>query len=208
MRMKGIMTKKNTLVFDTETTGFAQFRLPAAHESQPHLVQLGAILYDADWKVRAEINLIVKPDGWTIPTVCSDIHGITQEIAEMCGVPRWQALSQFDSLVKLADIFVAHNFSFDDLVMNANHIRETNCFGTWSHIKGMAYCTMQAMTPICKLPGTRAGTWPSQHPDYKWPKLQEAFKHAFGKEFEGAHDAMADVRACADIYRWLQSQNI
>lgn len=35
---------------------------------------------------------------------------------------------------------------------------------------------------------------------YKNPNLQEAYKHFFGVEFEGAHDAMADVRACRDVF--------
>jgi DNA polymerase III epsilon subunit-like protein len=51
---------------------------------------------------------------------------------------------------------------------------------------------MKATTSICKLPG--------KYGDYKWPKLQESHLHFFGKEFEGAHDAMADVRACAAVY--------
>lgn len=38
---------------------------------------------------------------------------------------------------------------------------------------------------------------------YEWPRLQEAYKHAFGKEFEGAHDAMSDIRATKEIYFWL-----
>lgn len=60
------------------------------------------------------------------------------------------------------------------------------------------FCTMKAMTPVCKLHGN--------YGDFKWPKLQEAHKHAFGVEFDGAHDALADVRACARVYRWLMEQ--
>lgn len=48
---------------------------------------------------------------------------------------------------------------------------------------------------ICKLPG--------QYGDWKWPKLTEAYQHAFGKTFDGAHDALADVRACKDVYFYL-----
>ena len=51
---------------------------------------------------------------------------------------------------------------------------------------------------MCQLPGKFAGK-------FKWPNLQEAHQHAFGKPFDGAHDAMADLRACKDVYFWLKN---
>ena len=35
---------------------------------------------------------------------------------------------------------------------------------------------------------------------FKWPKLTEAFRHFIGKDMEGAHDALADVRGCAAVF--------
>ena len=35
---------------------------------------------------------------------------------------------------------------------------------------------------------------------YKRPSLTETYRHFFGRDFDGAHDAMADVRACRDVY--------
>lgn len=186
------------LIFDTETTGMAQFRLPPNHESQPRLVQLGAILYDTEWKVRAEVNLIVKPDGWTIPKEASDIHGITQEIAEKFGVAHRTAVRLFCGLERRANLLIAHNIQFDELVMDAAIYYEKSV--PISSGQQETFCTMKAMTPICKLPGN--------YGDFKWPKLQEAYKHAFGKEFDGAHDAMADVRACARLFRWLKGREV
>jgi hypothetical protein len=51
---------------------------------------------------------------------------------------------------------------------------------------------MLAMTKKCNLPG-RFGK-------PKWPKLQEAYKWCFNKEFDKAHDAMADIRACKEVF--------
>jgi len=187
------------LFFDTETTGKADFKAPLIHPSQPHLVQLDAILTDDAFNVRGAANLIVKPEGYTIPKEASDIHGITQEIADKFGVDRETVLSVFSQLAKQATVFVAHNFSFDHLIMSTLSYRVTNARGRFSHLADGAFCTMQAMTPICKLPGN--------YGNFKWPKLQEAYKHAFGKEFEGAHDAMADVRACLELYKWLKIKN-
>jgi DNA polymerase III subunit epsilon len=190
------------LVFDTETTGKADFKQPPSHPNQPHIVQLGAILMDDKGAVRGEINLIIKPNGWTIPDEVAEIHGITKDIADQFGVEQWLALRAFDQLAKRAKVYVAHNFQFDFLMVRAAcHLEEADFdFKTnLDYIGKSSFCTMQATTPICQLPG--------KYDDYKWPKLQEAYKHAFGQEFEGAHDAMADVRACARLYLWLKERS-
>ena len=101
------------LFFDTETTGSPNGRFPLDHPDQPHVCQLGAILLDDDKKVRAEINLIIKPDGWIIPDKVAEIHGITTEIADKYGVSAQDALNMFFNVFGKADIIVAHNISFD-----------------------------------------------------------------------------------------------
>lgn len=181
----------NTLFFDTETTGLPDFKKPAEDPSQPHIVQLGAILYDDDPRVVSEINLLVRPDGWTIPAEASGVHGITQEKAEKFGLPLATVMLLFLDLCRRADLLVAHNYSFDAKMVR----REFHHLAIPSHAeefrKRQSYCTMAASTDLCKLPGKYG---------YKWPKMQEAHVHFFGKEFDGAHDAMADVRACAAVY--------
>jgi hypothetical protein len=61
---------------------------------------------------------------------------------------------------------------------------------------------MKASTDLCKLPSQfkRGG--------YKWPKLQEAYKHFFGEEFASAHDAMADLRACRRVFFHLLKEKV
>lgn len=181
------------LVFDTETTGKANLNLPIQDESQPRLVQLGAILMDDKHRVMGELNVIIKPDGWTIPKEASDIHGITQEFAEAFGVDLYLVVALFTSFITRAHVLVAHNFQFDALIINSEWWRMSNEMAfTDDQVK---FCTMNATTDVCKLPG--------KYGSYKWPKLQEAHQHLFGEQFEGAHDAMADVRACARVYRRL-----
>ena len=36
--------------------------------------------------------------------------------------------------------------------------------------------------------------------DYKWPKLIELYRHFFGRDFEGQHDALDDIRATRDCF--------
>lgn len=185
------------LVLDTETTGKADFRSPHHAVHQPHLVQLGAQLLDFDYRVRGEINLIIQPAGWFIPKEASAIHGITNEMAMAYGVDLGLALQVFATFALRAKVFVAHNFDFDSLVMSTAWHRHDGDGDQWLEGNQVNYCTMNAMTPICDLPGQYGP---------KWPKLQEAYVRCFGETFEGAHDAMADVRACARVYRWLMEQ--
>jgi DNA polymerase III epsilon subunit-like protein len=51
-------------------------------------------------------------------------------------------------------------------------------------------CTMLSSVDFCQLPG--------RYGSFKWPQLQELHKILFGKEFDSAHDALADVVACGD----------
>lgn len=183
------------LTFDTETTGKSDFKAAPDASHQPRIVQLGAILKDDSNHVVAEINLLVRPNGWTIPDEAAEIHGITTEQATRYGLKIETVIKLFMQLVKMCDLTVAHNSAFDELMvagelMRAGFTEDLALFRSKSH-----YCTMQASTDLCKLPDMfgRPGK-------YKWPQLQEAHKHFFGVGFEGAHDAMADVRACDRVY--------
>lgn len=183
-----------TLIFDTETTGKADFAAPYNAAHQPRVVQLGALLVDDEGAEAAPaLNVIVKPDGFEIPAEASAIHGITTERAMAEGIHIDDVLGMFLELLARAVSVAGHNISFDLLMMR----RELSLAGVEERIKHPSFCTMQVMTPICRLPG-RYG--------YKWPKLQEAYKHAFGREFEDAHDAMADVRATRDLFVWLKKR--
>lgn len=67
----------NRLYIDTETTSIPDAHQLPGHPAQPHLVQVGAVLFDGDWTERACLSLIVKPEGWTVPAAAQDVHGIS-----------------------------------------------------------------------------------------------------------------------------------
>lgn len=183
------------LFFDTETTGKADFRSSPDAEHQPRLVQLAGLLQDDGGNEMASINAIIKPNGFKIPESASSIHGVTDDLAFNYGVDLELALSLFAQLATKPKVIAAHNIEFDLFVLTGEYMRLE-----YSEIPmdgAVQFCTMQSMTDICCIPGPYGN---------KWPKLQEAYKHAFNCEFEGAHDAMADVRACAKLYWWLKSK--
>lgn len=182
------------LFFDTETTGKADFRAEPNAPHQPRIVQLAAILTDHTGLESQSINLVIKPEGWEIPKEASDIHGITTQFATQIGVPIRYALKVFRCFWNASELAVAHNSDFDLLMLDCEFFRHAGGRVSWGDPKD-TFCTMKNMTPICQLPGN--------YGKYKWPKLQEAHRHCFGVEFDGAHDALADVRACAKVYFWL-----
>jgi DNA polymerase-3 subunit epsilon len=187
------------LFFDTETTGKADFRSSPDAPHQPRLVQFAALLCKDDGEEVQSANLIIKPEGFTIPESASAIHGITTEQAVAVGVDCSIARHLYRRWWNASSVVVAHNIQFDLLIMDGELFRHAGGQKAWGEARD-TFCTMQAMTPICKLPGN--------YGDYKWPKLQEAHKHAFGQEFDGAHDALADVRACARVYLWIKNRKI
>jgi DNA polymerase III epsilon subunit-like protein len=177
------------LFFDTETTGLVDWKSPANASHQPRLVQFAALLTDDEGNEEQSVSLIIKPEGFVIPEVVSALHGITQEKALRQGVPCEAVRLIFHDLCSAVSLLVAHNIKFDQMVMATEFARAGTPFPDLR-----SFCTMQAMTPICALPG--------RYGDYKWPKLQEAHKRAFGIEFDNAHNALADVQACAKVYFW------
>jgi len=183
------VSTNHVLFFDTETTGFVRKNIPANDPSQARVCQLAAMLCDHEGNELGRINRIIRPDGWYIPDRVAQIHGITTQRAEQEGVPVADALLEFSKMSDIASIYVAHNFKFD------NDMMEIESFNTPTFVwrPTTSYCTMMRATDVCKIPATRGS-------GYKWPKLMEIYKHLFGEEFSGAHDAFADMVAMKRVY--------
>lgn len=112
--------------------------------------------------------------------------------------------------------FVAHNVAFDLRFMQMELSR---CEVDYIHAP--VFCTMKAMTPVCKLKGPIPGKW-------KWPKVEEALRAAkiapqtvldaamglftnlgASKAEEpllGFHDARYDVTAVMLLHQWLMAR--
>lgn len=188
------------LFFDTETTGFVNERFPYAHDDQPSIAQLAMLLTEDDGTERMSFSSIVNP-GKPIPKAASDVHGITDEVAERLGLPLLTAIRIFLFFYNRADLIVAHNYKFDAAIMDIALCRVGA--GEIANRKP-EYCTMEAATPIINLP-------PSARMQEKGiikpkpPKLSEAVQHFFGEDLEGAHNATADVDACRRVFFHLRS---
>lgn len=182
------------LIFDTETAGLPT-AAPPHDPAQPRVMQIGAQLLDDTFAVRGELNLLLKwPDRYPIHPKAAEAHGITWEMTQEFGVEPARAADLFADFVAAAKHHAAFNAKFDyqlTTIWAAQTRRPKPFFPT------QPFCPMLALTPIMKLPGK----WPGS---FKWPNLQEAHVFCTGKHFDGAHDAMADVRALGEVYKWVR----
>jgi len=86
---------------------------------------------------------------------------------------------------------VGHNVDFDRPIIGAELVRVGLPTVASQWMAWPSVCTMKLGTDLCKLPG-RYG--------YKWPKLEELYRHLFGRGFEGAHRADQDMVATAECF--------
>jgi DNA polymerase III subunit epsilon len=197
------------LFFDTETTGLPEFVRPLDDDRQPHLVQIACLLTDDDGTERASTNLIVNP-GVPIPEGAARVHGITDAIADRCGVPSSTAVAMWNKLAERADLIVAHNIKFDITLMKIAWARQFGADGPAyekRHGNRAQFCTMERSSPIVNLPPT-ARMLAAGFNKPKPPKLEEAILHFFQETLEGAHDALVDVRACARVYFHMKNNGL
>lgn len=206
------------LCWDTETSEMVLWKEPSELPEQPHIVELAALLYDEDTAKRVEsYHSIVRPDGWIISPENASIHGITHERAMDEGRPEHEVVEGFLALVYKSDHIVAHNAQFDNRIMRIATKRFGDGRATWQTLTQFekdaiaddfkarkSVCTAKLSTKPCGLPPTPAMLAKGMRWN-KTPTLTEAYKHFTGKELVGAHGALADATACAEVYFAIRS---
>lgn len=186
--------------FDTETNGLAKnWKAPMSDvDNWPRIAQIAWQIYDENEELVSEFNSMIKPDGWTIPKEQFFIdNNMSTERCEEEGVDIKPVLEKFIEDVGNSKHLIAHNMKFDDNVVGAEMIRAGISFKK----EPSKICTMQESTNYCKMQPFRYGT-------YKWPTLLELHEKLFGEGFDGAHDAMADVKAAAKAFFELKNRSV
>lgn len=179
------------LFIDTETTG--------VNPQRDRLVQLAWIVATENGEVIGKSSMVVRPEGFVIPQGATRIHGITTEMAIRSGVPLKHSLQQLVTSGANASLLVAHNITYDVGILKGEF-----------HRAGLAYpfdatphiCTMKATTNFCRLPklGGNQG--------FKYPKLDELYRHLFGYDFLNGHTADADTEACMKCFFELVTRKV
>lgn len=187
------------LFFDTETTGLPKdFNAPATDlDNWPRITQIGWQLYDEDENLINEFCSLIKPDGWEIPKEEFFIeNNMSTERCEKEGTPLTEVLEKLILDMEKSKYLIAHNMDFDKNIVSAEFIR----YQVKPKNKLEKLCTMKESTDYCKIKNNWSG--------YKWPKLVELYNKLFDEDFDGAHDAIADVNACARSFFELKKRGI
>lgn len=178
------------LILDTETNGFPP---------KCRVIQLAWQIYSHSGEFHLEDCALVFPDGWEIPNEKFWIeNGYSQEGNLQMGKKMGTLLEYLCLHIKQleVDTIVCHNTGFDVPIL----VREMQTYGITTGRKLKQVCTMKSATEFCELHG--------QYGRFKWPNLTELHTKLFGVGFEGAHDALADVKATAKCYFELLRLNI
>lgn len=197
--------------FDTETSGLPNYNLELTDPSQPRILQFAALVADETGREVAAFKAAIKPEGWSVdertsvngkPTAFA-IHGIGNDYLNKYGMSIRTALLMFRKFQDMSTLKVAHNYRFDGFLLKGEHQR----IGMDPGADIEKFCTMKAMTDIMKLPATAAmvasgRNWP------KSPNLGEAYTFCTGQKLDKAHDALADVRACKEVFFWILNNGL
>lgn len=184
------MKQQKILFFDTETTARSPF------EARP--VQIAWMVFDQKGNVLSEHDHIIKPFGFTIPIETTAIHGITTKMAQKQGEDFETVMDLFVKDWNEAALTVAHNYNYDFTVLNCEIERQG--YGDGLNGDAPMRCTMQRTTNLCRIPG--------YYGKYKWPRLEELHQYLFNCDFEGAHNALFDVKATAKCFFELVNRGV
>lgn len=188
------------IVYDTETTGFPSKKVPHYHPSQARIVQLAFAVLDDELNIIKEYNSLIKPNGkWTITPDVQKIHGFDAAHCQTNGNELKDVMFEFYKAAIGCHTIAAHNNQFDEQMIM---IETCHCYERQPSLSLKPICTMELMTPICKLPNKNGKS------GFKWPKLAEAYKFVTGKELVDAHDALNDVRGCVELLRYLRKLRV
>jgi len=189
------------LFFDTETTGLPKnWQAPISDlDNWPRIVQLAWILSDEKENEIFKQNYIIKPEGFLIPEESSRVHGISTEQALKEGVDLESALKHFKKDLEKSSLLVAHNINFDFKIISAEFLRKKINSEILDNI--FKLCTMESTTNYCQIEKERGY-------GYKWPRLDELHWKLFKEGFDDAHNALADVQACARCFFEIKKRGI
>tara|TARA_B100001559_G_scaffold37027_1_gene27783 strand:+ start:7311 stop:8519 length:1209 start_codon:yes stop_codon:yes gene_type:complete len=150
------------------------------------MVSLALVKYTSSGREVSSYHGIAYPEDFEVKA--TEIHGITHERAKAEGRPFKELYDTFIELTRGVDILVAHNSKFDENVLFSECYRH-----------GLSVEPFKRLRFVCTLDMTRKVFLRNM-------KLGVLYQKLFGKELEGAHDALNDSRGCGCAYPYLRDK--
>lgn len=178
-------------IIDFETTGLPNNNFDCYR--QPGITQIGLLVLNQSLDTEFEFSKFIDPEkadaDWSKKAI--EVTGINQETVK--DAPTFFAVfPEFAKHVTGCDIWVGYNNPFDKKILAAQLER-------YGFSKNFPWPPndIDMMRVVDAHYNDKGRSGKKRH------KLTEAFKKTFGHDFEGAHDALGDCYATADLLRKL-----
>lgn len=175
------------LFMDVETTGLFDYSKPADAPGQPRIAEICGIMTDASGEPVEQLNVLIRPDGWTMSPEITAINGLTTEICAERGVPIREPLEWMAGRMVMAQKILAFGVNFD-LKCLRGEFRRAGMDDLYPLGEARKVDIQQMARKVTALPKN------------KTPKLIEAVDIILREKLEGAHGALEDTTAAMRIY--------
>ncbi len=179
------------IAFDFETSGLPKGRKPVTRETLGQhdtcrAVSLSAARFSSKGRLVDTFDAMILPTDFSISPGSVAIHGITDEMAKSKGRPFLQVFTDFMTFIgPRTKTMVAHNAKFDVSVLRSEMLRH-----------GIDLSLIEDLNFRCTLELYRERF-------LKPIRLGVLYEEIFGKQFENAHNSLADCIACGRVYPYV-----
>jgi len=188
------------LFFDLETTGLPEkisfFKYYPYRDlskyKKSRIVQFSWIITDHDYQNKREYDHIIRPTDFKIPLDSTNIHGITHDHAILNGHHLEHVVDDFVRDLLSVDQIIGHNVNFDLAILRNELYRINRKDVIRLTYQKTIYCTMYNAQ--------------KQGLSKRYPKLITLYNDLTGKELEGAHNSLNDVRATIEVHKAMHEQ--
>jgi DNA polymerase-3 subunit epsilon len=139
------------------------------------------------------VDLLVKPEGWTMPPEVAAINHLPNELLMEKGLPVAHVLQAYTDAIDRGMVIVTFNAQYDTKIMRGE-LRRAGMDDRFERTPNI--CVMRALTDVCQIPKANGK-------GFKFPKLAEAMAH-FKIEQHGAHSAGGDAQSALELFRKLK----
>lgn len=173
------------MVLDTETTGLNIY--------YDDILQLAYNIYDEKYDIIKQVNMYTKNEFCAIQN--SFIHGIDDKVILEKGIKFNDAMDIFIKDLHEAKFVIGHNIKFDLSMIESNMFKYKYNYIDIFKTKNVL-CTKKI----------GFGIYRTSEGKRKIPSLMELYVFLFKEKFEGAHNAVYDVDACARCFFLIENR--